>query len=379
MKPTLSAYPTRRTGLGLVPAADRKVSRLPAEYLGLVPAPADENITVKPGIPDVERDTMPLIIEKAKRTAWQTKKLSIRLKGKNLAETLKNDSNFILKYIRYVKDSPDHEQVRSPRRLIHEGKGDCDCFAVTLATLLINQGITFRFRIAQYAGQDQWSHIYIVVPKDQNNSKSLTIRQDYTVLDPVTNLHDYEVDFAKKRDYNMSLQYLDGFSRRRSTLGECPAKTVATPGAAASSVTIPVTERQKPIDFATNQDLSSLSLQSTTDVLEAAGIPYQHNVDENNNPTVIVATPKGPVELPTVLDNNTASLLTSLTSDPQVSTGQPNSATTIESIVPSKLGYILGAGAFLGLLAWAFSGSKKPGKLSGPPVTARKKVNVLHI
>lgn len=376
---SLKKFPLRRgshIGLGLVPAADRKVSRIPSELLGLVGPPTDRNITVKPSTPDVERDTMPLIIEKAKRTAWQTKKLAARLKGATLAETLNNDSGFILKYIRYTKDSPDHEQIRSPRRLIYDAQGDCDCFAVTLATLLINQGINFRFRIAEYANSPgQWSHIYIVVPKDQKNSKSLTSRQDYTVLDPVTNLHDYEVDYARKRDYTMSLQYLDGFSRQ-GRLGECPPKNTATAADSATSAQPVAGDKPVAIDFTTKQSLDAVDMKSTVDVLQAAGIPFMHNIDENNNPTVIVATPQGSVQLPTLLDNNTASLLTSLTNTPQDS-GTP----IIESVqfVPSKLGYVLAGGAFLGLLAWAFSGSSKRGKLSGPQQTARKKVNVLHI
>src|SRR5687767_11404402 len=132
--------------LGLVPAAQRRVKPMPAELRGLVPPPTDANITVKPGSPDVLKDTMPLIISKVKRTLYQTKKLAAKLKGPTLADTLRNDSNFILQFIKYRKDDAAHEQIRSPRRLVYDAAGDCDCFAVFLASILSNQGIKFRFR-----------------------------------------------------------------------------------------------------------------------------------------------------------------------------------------------------------------------------------------
>lgn len=331
----------------------------------------------------MEHDTMPLIVSKAKRTAWQTKKLAAKLKGSSLAQTLRNDSDFILKYIRYVKDSPDHEQIRSPRRLIHDAKGDCDCYAVTLATLLINQGIKFRFRITQYASAPgQWAHIYIVVPKDQRFTGSLSKRSDYVVVDPVTNLHDHEVNFLRKRDYTMSLQYLDGIAGARyggfSGFGECPPKTTAvapTPGQAPSTEVV-IGDRTAPVKFLAKSTLTATERKSTVEVLEAAGIPYQYNLDEKNNPMVMVGTPQGAVMLPTSLDSDTAaSLITSLSNQSAAAV-----ATQPQEGKPSGAGVamtVIGLGGIALLLKWAFSGSGR-GQLGGPEFT-RKKLPVLHI
>lgn len=331
-------------------------------------------------MPDVESDTMPLIINKAKRTAWQTRKLASYLKGASLAETLRKDSDFILKYIRYEKDDQDHEQIRSPRKLIYEGKGDCDCFAVCLATLLINQKINFYFRIAQYDwSKGQWAHIYIAVPKDQSNSKALNDRRDYIVLDPVTNQHDHEVAFSRKRDYNMALQFLDGpFARKRSYLGDCESPSAASSNASTTASSTPASK--KPIEYASVKDLTeNYQAVLTTDLLEKSGISYQHNIDENNNPEVLVNTPAGTVSLPTVMDQNTASqLLTNLTS--ALKQTNDKVTTAVKSLTAGQI-----AGLVVALIAtgfaikWAFSGPRKAAGLGSPTPSTRKKVSVLHI
>lgn len=344
--------------LGLVPAGDRQVRPVPSYLLALVPPPTDNMITVKPSVPDVESDTMPLIINKAKRTAYQVKKLAAKLKGNTISQTLRNNSDFILKHIKYVKDAPNHEQIRSPRRLIHEGKGDCDCFAVTLAALLINQGIKFRFRIAQYASNPgTWAHIYIVVPTDQSYNGPLTERDQYTVLDPVTNLHNHEVTVLRKRDYTMALQFLDGIGQ--ANMGACAKEGV----------------KVNPVTFTTRQNIAAVEMKKTTDVLDKAGIDYLHNLDENNNPSVVVNTPKGAVKLPTTIDTNqVASLTQTLTQAKSEATPE-----NIQSEIPiSKTGAAAIVASVLALAWWSFSGSGS-GNLNGPPKIVRKKLSVIQL
>lgn len=275
-------------GLGLVPAESRSVNPLPSELKALVPAPVDNNITVKLPTPDVEKDTMPLIVSKSKRTAYQTKKLAEKLKSATLAATLASDSNFILDYIKYRKDDEEHEQVRSPRRLIYDGAGDCDCFAVFLATLLINQGIDFRFRITRYKEADDWSHIYIVVPKNQRHSAAgdFSDRSKYYVLDPVTNRHDYEVSFIDKRDYDMGLQYLDGLPSAGTLSGlgcGCGVKTNNGNG----------NDKPSKVYVIPSKVLSRRGLMPASELLDKIGLPYQENSTPEGDLYYDVSTPTG--------------------------------------------------------------------------------------
>lgn len=196
-------YSPATYSLGYSPASTRKTRPVPAWALALVPKPTGKNETVLSGQEQVERDTIPLIKSKIKRTLWHTKKLAPKLKGTTLEETLRNDWNFIFDHIKYVKDAPGTEQVRSPRRLIHDGRGDCDCFVVTLSSLLHNQGIPHKLRIIKQNGASHWSHVYVVVPKPGGG---------YYTLDPVTHKFDYEPPHSQTKDFTMALEYLDGLA-----------------------------------------------------------------------------------------------------------------------------------------------------------------------
>lgn len=117
----------------------------------------------------------------------------------------------------------------------------------------------------------------------------------------------------------------------------------------------------------------------TTDLLEKSGISYQHNIDENNNPEVLVNTPAGTVSLPTVMDQNTASqLLTNLTS--ALKQTNDKVTTAVKSLTAGQI-----AGLVVALIAtgfaikWAFSGPRKAAGLGSPTPSTRKKVSVLHI
>lgn len=275
-------------GLGMVPAESRSVKPMPPELKGLVPAPVDKNITVKSSTPDVEKDTMPLIVQKAKRTAYQTKKLAVKLKGATLADTLHNDSNFVLDYIKYRKDDEDHEQIRSPRRLVYDGQGDCDCFAVFLATLLINQGIEFRFRITKYKDGDDWGHIYIVVPKNQRHATATDFsdRSNYYVLDPVTNRHDHEVNFVEKKDFNMALQYLDGIPSMAGLNGlgcECGVKSNNGNG----------NDHKQEYYVVPSKTLQFRGLIRTPELLDKLALPYTEKSNPDGTLYYDVVTPSG--------------------------------------------------------------------------------------
>lgn len=358
--------------LGLVPAESRSVKSMPQYLKELVPAPVDNNITVKPSTPDIERDTMPLIVEKSKRTAWQTKKLSEKLKGATLAATLRNASNFILDYIRYVKDDEAHEQIRSPRRLVYDGKGDCDCFAVFLATVLINNGIDFRFRIAKYKEGD-WGHIYIVVPKDQRNRKKpLLSRNDYYVLDPVTNRHDYEVKFLDHKDYNMALQFLDGLPETRSNplyasldgLG-CGCGVDQTPPAASApggvNVNVNVSQEQKGIYVIAAKTLEDRGLMRAGEYLKTTGLPFVAKETSEGVPYYEVTKPDGTKKNVKGFISSNPDKQKSLTNELMTASPAPLQASA-KNITPSTgLLVLAGLGLAIAVASQARSKSVKPG------------------
>lgn len=353
-------------GMGLVPAESRKVKVMPSYLKGLVPPPTDNNITLKPGNADTERDTMPLIISKASRTAYQVSKLALKLKGKTLAETLKNDSSFILDYIRYKKDDPMNEQVRSPRRLVWEGAGDCDCYAVFLAAVLINQGIPFKFRIAKY-NSGAWSHIYIIVPHANGT---------HTTLDPVTNKHDYEVPFKDKRDYDMSGKTTSGLSGGLQFLDGgfgCPC---GVPSKENEGTTKP----KKVV--VSGKSLELRDVEPATNLLNKIGLPYTKKADSAGNIVYDVATPGGSKLVPGIIPIAPAEqqkITSDLVSAPAgVNAG--NGAVNKE-FTPAQKTAAWSALAVLGIAAVVLSSmrSGEPSSENGMGSLPRKKVAYLKI
>lgn len=201
--PTIAIIGRPAAALGLVPNGKRTVVPIPANILAKVPKPTGKNENIKSYGADPVRDTVPLIQKLAKRQMWQGKKLAEYLKGKTVAETVRNNWDFFMKYIQYRKDPADSEQVRSLRRLVHNGAegGDCDCFVNALSVLLLNQGIDFKMRVAKYNGSKNYSHIYIVVPT--GNGK-------YITLDPVVHQFNTEAPYTDFKDFDMRLESLDG-------------------------------------------------------------------------------------------------------------------------------------------------------------------------
>lgn len=360
------------TGLGLVPAESRQVKSMPSQLSALVPLPTDNNLTMKPSSPDIEKDTMPLIIKKSKRTAYQSKKLAAKLLGGTIAETLRNDSNFILDYIKYKKDDPLHEQIRSPRRLVYDRCGDCDCFAVTLATLLINQGIKFKFRIAKYQAGD-WAHIYIIVPNDQSKLSTST-RSDYTVLDPVTNKHDYEVPFVEKKDYDMkgnlgSLQFLDGLSDCAPGNLGCGCGVPDSSAAPAQSTTSIMVG---------SKSLEIQGVEPASNLLDKLKLPYQKSTDAQGNIVYNVSTPTGSQTVaglisvsPSEQDKLTNDLLA-----PSVSIDSTAGKSTDLTSAQKKAGLLIAVGVALTTVVLDYLRSKPKAALGALP---RKKIARMKI
>jgi hypothetical protein len=270
---------------------------MPAWVKNLVPPPVGKNETIKTGSEDVERDTMPLIINKIYRTLYHTEKLATKLKGSSLTDTCRKDWQFIFDHVRYRKDAANSEQVRSPRRLIYDGKGDCDCFTVTLSSLLINQGIPHYLRIMSEEGGNAWGHIYIVVPKSGKLTKTgPEKRSDYIVMDCVTHKFDFEAPFETKKDFPMSLQYLDGLSSSRKGKGRLNGTCESKP--------YPARVRK----FVYTRDVLADGYVPTEYFLKQNNIAYQPYVDPKTEGGVfIVTTSSGTKQVPPILTKQQAS------------------------------------------------------------------------
>jgi hypothetical protein len=182
----------------VVPDSNVKLRSL-EPYRHLFPDAPDVDHTVKKGAS--VSDTVAFIPAIVRRDHWHvTRYVDKELRGLPTYEACKKLWYFIKYHIEYEKDERGAEQVRSGRRLIKDGKGDCDCFTTFINKCLYNLQIPYTNRITKYS-EDYFQHIYPIVPI--GNGK-------YIVMDCVAESFNYEVPYTEKQDYAMDLQYLDG-------------------------------------------------------------------------------------------------------------------------------------------------------------------------
>lgn len=161
----IAATKTSVSGLGLVANSKRKIKDI-GDYIAYIPG--KENLNNKDLVVIADgnaQDTANLMHKVVDKYYTDVTTLANRLKQDTLKDTLQNIWNFVYTHIDYVPDSRVREQVRRPLRTLYDQKGDCDCYATLIGSLLKNLGIGFRFRIAAYSA-GVYQHVYVVVPYD---------------------------------------------------------------------------------------------------------------------------------------------------------------------------------------------------------------------
>ncbi len=163
------------------------------------------------------KDTVSFCEDIVKKTLGDTKQIAQYLKRPQLKDTCKAIFDFFYQHYQYQLDKTGVEQLRRPARAWQDrgnsngGGVDCDCFSISVSSILINLGIPHSFRIVKMYGRDFYQHIYVVVPKFKG--ADMKIRCNYYVIDPVLDKFDHEApDITKKTDkpMTMPIQYLNG-------------------------------------------------------------------------------------------------------------------------------------------------------------------------
>lgn len=168
-------------------------------YRHLFPQAMAVDTTIKKGAG--VSDTVSFIPMVVKKCSWQVEKfVDAHLRGLSKYEACEKLWYFVKQHIAYKKDERGYEQVRSPRRLIHDATGDCDCFTTFIDTCLSVLNIPTINRITKYK-ENYFQHIYPIVPLGNG---------DYITMDCVVDSFNYEEPYTEKKDYNMDLQFLDG-------------------------------------------------------------------------------------------------------------------------------------------------------------------------
>ncbi len=138
------------------------------EYNKLIPQVECSRTNLGSGDTFHTTDEMQKWIEKY---AFQTNKLSPKLKGRGLAETVTNVYGFLYNHIQYEQDGA-LQQLRSPACTWKQRNSGVDCksYSVFASSVLSNLGIKHFIRQIRQPNfyPEEFTHVYIVVPVDQS-------------------------------------------------------------------------------------------------------------------------------------------------------------------------------------------------------------------
>lgn len=118
------------------------------------------------------------------------------IRGRSVKETAENAWSFVKTNIRYRKDRPGHERIKSPAKLWEDKTGDCKSYSVFIASIFQNLGIRYVYRFAHYPNgrlDKDVNHVFPVA-LDENGQEIPT--------DAVADYFDYEEPYEYAIDYN---------------------------------------------------------------------------------------------------------------------------------------------------------------------------------
>lgn len=156
-------------------------------------------------------DTVYTVMDAVEEHAWQCEKfVNTELKGLPIFDALEKLWWILKLRVAYVHDFPGFDQVKTTRRTLADGYGDCDdyTFFVNCCSRYLPEIESVYNRITKYTSK-QYQHIYpiVCIGKDK-----------YVVMDVVANAFNYEEPYKTKKDYAMELQVLDGIEPIKNPL-----------------------------------------------------------------------------------------------------------------------------------------------------------------
>ena len=181
----------------------------------------------------------------ANKHAHHTKKIALaEFGGKSLAETAKSIHQFLFWHLQYKMDGID-QNLKSPGCAwsTREIGLDCKSYSIFASTILKNLGIKHYFRKVKqpFFEPKLWSHVYVVIPKDQKNLR-MPSKADYYVIDATVEDNN-EVMFSQFKDELMSKVSLPAYGLAApGALAGCSCTQKSIPRSITTSV--PVTRSQ---------------------------------------------------------------------------------------------------------------------------------------
>lgn len=138
----------------------------------------------------------------------QAMKIAPLFRGNTLASTVRSVKDFLYNNFQYLADT-EVQQIRTLSRAWKDRESGIDCksYSVIGSQILQQLGIPHYFRkIKQAGGGSGYSHVYLIVPKEDFNPRVPTT---YYVIDGVPSYH-HEPNFIEFRDHKVRFNNQEG-------------------------------------------------------------------------------------------------------------------------------------------------------------------------
>jgi hypothetical protein len=172
-----------------------------SQYDNLIPKTTCQPTQVGKGMTDFSVDKM---VEVVKKYGFQAKKVAEKLQSSSLEKTCENFHQFIYWHFAYKADVDD-QLLRSFACSWFDRKNGIDCksYSIAASSLLSSLGIKHYIRKIKQPGYapTEWTHVYVVVPKDQKTGSLYT--QGYYTIDGTLAEFDREPKYNLKKDKEM--------------------------------------------------------------------------------------------------------------------------------------------------------------------------------
>lgn len=139
------------------------------------------------------KDILEVVMYADKQSRNSTDRFARFLKGPTDIDTLHNVWRFVRRNIRYVKDTPFKEIVRTPGCTIAVKKGDCKSMTVMVGALVRSLGFRFEYKVVFYdAATPDAGHIYTIVYLADGEK---------VIVDPVYHRFNVELPYWQSKTY----------------------------------------------------------------------------------------------------------------------------------------------------------------------------------
>lgn len=105
---------------------------------------------------------------------------------------------YLIDHVSYKLDTAGYQYIKSPKRLLRDGCGDCKSLTMFVVCCLHCLGIKHIIRFVNFDGGSQYTHVYPVAIDEYGQEIILDACEKDTMGNPI---YDYAREYCKKQDF----------------------------------------------------------------------------------------------------------------------------------------------------------------------------------